>query len=533
VWNLTDDELSAIGETALFEEVVIHDALVTALADGSQSRIVNGELVSGNYFRVFQVVPKIGRLLNEADDHEIQLETPVVISESLWRGWFHADPGLLGATVRLGGHPVSIVGVVPDTFKGTWVPGILSAQVWVPVRAAPNLVNRTASARTDHRTLAILQPEISRSQANAAVETIGYRFPVEGPARELAVLPASDGIEPRGFVTAGAAISSVVVAVSAIVLIIVCANLVNLLLARNAGRAPEIAIRMALGASPQQILLLVMVESALLLVGSALVGAFVTHGTIRLIHAVPLPVLDGIPISLDPTPDLTVLLYGAAVLLMTVVIAGVLPARVLARTDPMQTLSSAGGVGGISLRNRRLNRRLVSLQVGFSVLLLLGAGLSARSAWKASHVTLGFDASKTIVVTMDTLYQRPDRRSPGEFRSALLRSVRGMSGVVAASLATAIPGMGRAPIVPVSSVDSPDRLDLTVRAAVNRISPDFFASVGLRVSRGRDFTDRDSGTDRHVVIVNHSLAAHLWPGQSAIGRTLVTTEPGTNFQIRR
>jgi hypothetical protein len=331
VWNgLTDDELRAIGETSLFTEVIIHDALVTALSDGSQSRIVSGELVSANYFKVFQVAPRIGRLLNDADEVETQVGTPVVISESLWRGWFHADPQVLGTTVRLGAHPVSIVGVVPNTFRGTWVPGILSAEVWVPFRAAPDMVNRSAPVRPVHRTLAILRPEMSRSQANAAVEAIGYRFPVEGPARRLAVLPGSAGIEPRGFVTTGAAISSVVVAVSVIVLLIVCANLMNLLLARNAGRAPEIAIRMALGASPQQIMRMVMSETVLLLMCSAVLGGFVAHAAIRLIQTVPLPVLDGVPITLDPTPDLTVVSYAAAVLLLTVLVAGLLPARVLA-----------------------------------------------------------------------------------------------------------------------------------------------------------------------------------------------------------
>jgi predicted permease len=433
--------------------------------------------------------------------------------------------------VRLGGHPVSIVGVAPDTFKGTWVPGILSAQVWVPLRAAANVVSRSASAAGGHRTLAILRPEVGHSQAHAAVEAIGFRFPVEGPARQLAVLPGSDGIQPRGFVTAGAAISSVVLAVSAIVLIIVCANLANLLLARNAARAPEIAIRMALGASPQQILRLVMVETALLLMGAAVLGAFVTHGAIQLIERVPLPALDGIPITLDPTPDLSVLFYAAGALLLTILIAGLLPARVLAQADPMRTLSSAGGVGGISIRTRRLSRRLVSLQVVFSVLLLLGAGLTARAAWKASHRTLGFDVSRTVVATMDTLYQRPDRRSAAEFRSALLRAVRGMSGTVAASLATAIPGTGRTSIVPVSPVESAERFDPGLRAAVNRISPDFFAGLGLRLSQGRDFTDRDSAADRHVAIISQSLAERLWPGQPAIGRTLMTTEPGSVFEI--
>jgi predicted permease len=529
VWNeLTDDELRAIEETSLFAEVVIHDALVTALSDGSQSRIVSGELVSANYFQVFNVAPRVGRLFSDADEVETHVETPVVISESLWKAWFQGDPQVLGTSVRLGGHPVSIVGVAPHTFKGTWVPSILSAQVWVPFRAAPDVLNRGAPARPVHRTLAILRPGISRSHAHAVVEAIGSRFPVEGPARRLAVLPGSHGIEPRQFVTAGAAISGVVVAVSVIVVIIVCANLMNLLLARNAERAPEIAIRMALGASPQQIVRMVMSETVLLLMGSTLLGAGVTHAAIRLMQTVPLPVLDGIPIALDPTPDLTVLSYAVAVLVLTVLVAGLLPARVLAHADPMRTLSSTGGSGGITLRNRRLSRRLVYLQIVFSVLLLLGAGLTAKSAWRASRLEPGFDASRSIVATMDSSYRS---QSDAEFRSALLRRVRALPGTVAASLASTVPGMGAARTVPLFPVESANAPNSTLRAFLNPISSDFFSTLGLKLNHGRDFTDLDYAADRHVVIVSRAIAERLWPNQDAIGRKLMTSEHGTHFEV--
>lgn len=534
--GLSDDEFNAIDSSHLpaFEAFVVTDPLLGALTASGQAEVVSGELVSGNYFEVLGLVPRAGRLLQPMDDRESGSETPIVISERLWRRWFAADPAVIGKPVKMAGYPLVIVGVVPDAFKGTWLPTMMAADVWMPVRATSHVRTVQGPAIvTSHRTFAKLRPGASLAQAQVAVETIGRQFNRDDQDRGLAALPARSGIMLQDFERYGVLLGSAVLALSGLVFLISCANLTNLLLARGAARAGEMAIRIAMGAGRGRIFRLLLTETALFTALAGFVGLALTFVTTWLMSAIDLPSLQGIVVRFDPSPDLRVFGYGFLSASLAALVVGVAPAWRAARSEPLRELASAGATGGATARGQRLWTVLVASQIAMSIVLLLGAGLYVRSAMKAMHYDPGFDLSRGAVVSVDLRFHKIDEGQGRRLYRQMIEAARHMPGVERATLVSGLPAARRGLTTgPILAEGQPPPTDGRGRpGAFSAVSPGFFETLGIRLQRGRDFTDDDVAAATPVVILNEAAAAALWPHQDPIGRRVRMRKDGPFLEV--
>jgi predicted permease len=535
--SVSGDALRAIADTGAspFEQLALRDPLIAAVSNAQQAERVTGELVSGNYFQTVGVMPLAGRLLQPADDRESGSDTPVVISERLWRRWFNANPAAIGQTMTLAGYPLVIVGVSPDTFKGTWIPTLMAADVWLPVRVSDQVVTvqRTAGmpVRTAHGVLATLRSGVSMAQADAAAGAIGRQVSSgDSHGLSLAVLPGRRAIMPQEFDQYGALLGSALVGLSGLVFLIACANLTNLFLARGVARSGEMAVRMAIGASRERIFRLFLTETVLVTVLAGAAGLVLAFATTYLMTTIPLPALDGIVIRFDPSPDLHVFGYALLIALVAGLAVGIVPARQAARTEPLRVLA-AGGAGGATTRGRRLRTRLVASQVAMSVVLLVGAGLYVRSALAALHFDPGYEMSAGAMASVDFSLHKIDEVRGRAVLSRMLEAARRLPGVERAALASALPAAGPsryASLLPEGQV-SAGRADVYAGSA--QVSPGFFQTVGIPIRRGRDFADTDGPGAPPVIIVSERVAKRFWPGQDPIGRRLgVGSERGL-FEI--
>jgi macrolide transport system ATP-binding/permease protein len=536
--SLTDDERRAIdgAKSGLFDQFTLADPLIGALAGGGRSDVVTGELVSGNYFDVMGVRPRAGRLLEPIDDREDSPETPIVISERLWRRWFDAAPSAIGTAVTMADHPLVIVGVVPDEFKGTWLPTIVAADMWAPLHAQSQLTTvQGAAVRTSHRTFALLHPGVSLSQSNAMVEAIGHQFFVSD-TQYLAALPGRAGIMNPEFEHYGLLLGSAVLGLSGLVFLIACANLTNLLLARGAARAGEMAIRIATGAGRSRIFQLFLTETALLTALAGVVGLAVTVATTRLMTTIPLPVLDGITIRFDPSPDLRVFGYAFSIAALAAFAVGLAPAWRAARTEPLRVLASGGASGGATSRGHRLRTLLVASQVAMSIVLLVGAGLYVRSATAAMRYDPGYDVTRAAIASVDLRYTKTDEARGRQIFRRMLEAADETAGVQDAALVTSVPGAIRAPTglymlpegwTPPTGVHGVSGYF----AQYSAVSPGYFDTVGIRLLRGRDFNATDLQTSTPVVIISERAAARFWPHQDPIGKRLQIRGSGPWLEI--
>jgi putative ABC transport system permease protein len=520
--GLTRDEFDAVADLhlAAIQTMFTSDPLVAALTAGGRTQVASGELVSGDYFRALGLSPRLGRLLGPDDDRDAGDGTPIVLSERVWREWLGGRPDIIGTTVRLAGQPLVVVGVVPDAFNGTWLPTILSTDCWVPRSAADRLRTvQGASSAGPHRTFARLEPEKRVADIRPAVIAIGQRLHAADPRRGLTVIEGMRAIMLDDFVTPGLAVGTAFVSLSALVFLIACANLTNLLLARGATRASELAMRIAIGASRARIFRLVGIEAVVLTMLSALGGLIVTVLATRLMTAVPLPVLEGTRIRFDPSPDWRVFGYALVVAAVAALAVGLLPAWRASRTQPMGIIGSTGLLGAESRRHRRLRFLLVAAQVAVSVVLLLLAGLYVRSAVAASGFDPGYDTTHGAVANIDLAVARFDETRTRDVEPRLLAAAREMPGVDRAVLVSGLGAAGsRAIGTLLTEGQTPGPNGRGSIAQYSSVSPGFFAALHVSLLRGRDFSDADVAASPRVAIVSPELAAECWPGRDPLGQ---------------
>jgi putative ABC transport system permease protein len=511
------EDLKTLAEVqpTLFDNLVIHDFLKGVMLGRDRAEMVSGELVSGNYFPVLGLIPRAGRLLQPDDDVDRAGDVPVVISERLWRRWFDRNSDALGQSVSIAGYPLVIVGVVPDGFNGTWLPTILSADVWVPSRVAQYVGDRgmPATSGTGHRVLATLHAGLSLAQADAAAHTLQ----TSNPDLVLAVLPGRAGIVAKDFDRYGVLLGSAIVAMAGLVFLIACANVANLFLVRGVSRSAEMAIRLTIGASPHRLVQLLLAEIGLVTALAAIAGIVIAIATARAMNAVPLPSIEGISIRFDALPDFRVFAYAFVAASLAAVATALSPARQAARTEPLRALASGGaGASGTMPARRRWTRR-VAWQMAMSVVLLIAAGLYVRSSLAALRFDPGFDTQTGVAATIDLSLQRIDDARGRVSLARLLDGLRQMPGAESAALTSALPTRPsrQTPVVRDDRLGPADTRSYDIQT-----SPGFFATLGIPLRRGRDFTDRDQLGSPPVTIVSARLADRLWPGANPIGRRI-------------
>jgi predicted permease len=516
---------------------------------GDRTEQVVGELVSGTFFPVLGLRPAAGRLFTEAEDRTVGDQAVAVLAYGYWQSRFGGKLTVIGQTVHVNGYPFEIVGVVQAGFEGIDI--AQPAQIYVPITMQPKLgpswlqletrrlrwvqvygrMRRDLTAESTQSGLqplyrALLEQEANDAVAGASGET-KRRF-LEG---RLTVTSAAQGHSGfRKYVTAPLLI---LMAVAGCVLLIVCANVANLLIARGAARQRELALRLAIGAGRRDVIGLLLVESVLLGLGGAGFGLlFSLWGASILVGFYENPVTY---LAITASPDLRIVGFNIVLAVVTAMVAGIIPALRATSIDPAPTLKSSGGA--IAGERARVRKILVVAQVSLSFLLLIGAGLFVRSLQNLLHLDPGFRTDRVLSFMFDLSrsgYNADRARAFMKTYPAELSRLPGVSSVVYA-FQPLLEGGGWAMNLTIEGYHRPS--GHSPNALCNAVSPGFFRTMGIPLLAGREFTDRDdqplpTGWAYRVAIVNETFARQFLNGTNPIGRRVgIDDDPGTPTPI--
>jgi predicted permease len=503
---------------------------MTAVWRGASER-ANGELVSGNYFEVLGVQPEFGRLFNAADDQTPGSHPIAVISYGYWQRRFGGDRQILNQTITVNGHPLTIAGVSARGFTGVQVGQAVDIMVPVMMKAQMtptwnDLDNRRSRWLT---VMARLKPGISPKQAEAAMNVV-YRqineqeikdipdasesFRQRFVSKHLDVLPGQRGLSDlrREFSTPLVVLMSMV----GVVLLIACANVANLLLARTTARQKEISLRLALGASRLRIVRQQLVESAVLATAGTAVGVLLAWWT----GAMLIAALPGDPAarSLSSDPDLRVTVFALAVGILTALVFGIVPALQATRATVTSALKEESGSVAGGGRQARLRRLLVVAQVALSMLLLAGAGLFARSLYNLKALDPGFRVDNLFAFSIDpSLSGYEGDRLTDLYRRTQeeLSAVPGVRSVSMSETGT-LNGNQWSMTVRVDGYQAKEGEDMN--PSVDGVGPRYFATMGIPLVSGREFTERDAKGAPKVAVINEAMAKYFFNGTNPIGR---------------
>lgn len=488
----------------------------TVLTGSEHAQVVSVEAVTGNYFGLLEVRPRLGRLLMPSDD-DGGSGRAVVISEHLWRTWFAAEPGIVGRDVSLAGRAFTVVGVAPASFRGIMFPNIFGHDIWAP-RSAATAFGKVIQDATLCGVVARLKPGVDLRRADAELRVVGRQLEPNMPEIGLALRPLQGTlVAPVQLVQIGAGI----LALASLVFLISCANLTNLLLARATTRASEIAVRLANGASRRRIIQMLVMEASITCALGGAAGLGIAWLVATVFGAVMLPMVRGAVLRYDAAPNGHVVAFACLATAVAAAIVGLASTRQTAMRDPVTALSSCGSLGGATSSRSRLRTGLVVAQISASVVLLVTAGLFLRTALAALTYDPGFDTFHTAVGHMNLGLTRYDPEEGRAVFRTVLDTARGLPNVTHAALTSGLPVERSGYSLPILAEGQ--RVGLLSRGLYCRrlsVSPGFFDAIRLPLRLGRDFTAGDlSGTPK-VVIVNQSVAAALWPAQNPIGKRL-------------
>ena len=497
---------------------------------GGQPEMIWGELVTGNYFSGLGVEPVVGRGFMPEEDRTPNSHPVAVISHSFWQRRFNADPNVAGKIIKLNNHDFTIVGVAPLGFTGAkflgfipdlWVPIMMHEQVWPD---SEQILTRRASRFFSLR--GRLKEGVSYEQAEAAMNArarqLEQAYPQTNKNLTVNVVDGSTKVEPYITVTGAIPIiTSLMMAIVGLVLLIACANVANLLLARASSRRREVAIRLALGASRTRLIRQLLTESMILSLAGGGLGLLLALWIGDLMMAF-YPVLDFMTVepAYDLSLDYRVIGFSLVVSIVTGFVFGLVPALQASKPDLVPTLKGeTARLGGP--RRLGLSNVLVIAQVALSLVLLITAGLFIRSVQHAQKIDPGFDTQNILLSSVDLGLQGYDEAKGKNFYKQLTERVGALPGVESAAVAFPLP---------LDAYDYGTRVDIEgyqpppdegrVRVGFTIAGPGYFRAMGTRLIDGREFTERDSTDAPRAVIINETMAARYWPGQNPIGKRL-------------
>ncbi len=489
--------------------------------DGGQPEVVSGEIVSGNYFDVLGVRPSLGRGFLPEEDHAQGGPPVVVLSYSLWQRRFASDAAILGKAVSLNGSPFTVVGVAPEGFVG--VRFASREDFWAPLMTLSKFgLGETWETNRGWRFLdpmGRLRPGVTAAQAEADLNlVVGQLAEIHPEATNSKVRLVSEVDSRFGEdATFFKFVSVVALCVSGLVLLVACANVANLMLARAVARAREMGVRLAIGASRFRLVRQLLTESLLLAVLGGTLGWVLARWGTGLVRASTPPA--PFPIVLDVAPDLTVLGWTAVVSLLAGVVFGLVPAVAASRPDLVAVIKGDLGARSRQRPSRIWNVRglLVMAQVAISVVVLVSAGLLIRSLGKILQADPGYVASDLVTMQLDTGLAGIDNAASERFYEELVRRVEARPGVESASLAAFLPmGDGnslRDNILKEGEPNPPPNEGRVVWC--NVVRPGYFETVRTSLMMGRDFTERDTADSPRVVIVSQEFARELYGSEEA------------------
>jgi putative ABC transport system permease protein len=506
----------------VFSGMAIYGYRGFTLTGGDKAEQVDASAVSAGFFSTLGVQPLLGRVFSAEEDQPGHANV-VVLSHRFWQEHLGSNRGVVGHEITLDGSKYLVAGVMPPSFR---FPDF--AQVWTPLA----WTDQEKAVRDNHNYMvfARLKPGMDLKQAQAEMNTVSGRLQQQYPAddkgwgavvRPLQADLVSD-VRPALLVLLGAV---------GFILLIACVNVANLSLAKMFSRHKEIAIRTAMGASTARVMRQVLVESVFLACLGAALGLTYADGGVRLIMAF---LADKLPASLQVGIDVKVLVFTAAIAVLTGVLAGALPALHLSRANVSQSLKEGLGRTDQASGGKRTRSTLVVVEVALSLLLLVGAGLMVRSFEALRRVNPGFESQG--VLTMNAAIARAKfSAAPQEisFFDRVLERVRTLPGVVSAGVIDDIPLSGGGSHQPISVEGKPivpmsEQPEVDVRV----ISPGYMNAMRIPLLRGRDLNDSDVAGRPETVLVSASLAKQFWPGENPVGKHITLTfDPGVAREI--
>jgi predicted permease len=496
-----------------------------AMTGAGKPEELNANLVTGNYFDVLGVKAAVGRTLTPDDDRTPGAHPVAVLSHGAFVRRFGGDPSVVGRPIRLNGHPFTVIGVAPEGFKGTFILG--GPDLWVPTMMYRELLSGFFLENFEDRRALLwfvtgrLKPGVAIDRALSELRTIAARleseYPDQNRGRSVTLVPlAQSAINPAqrdGFVMAGGLLMTVV----GLVLLIACANVANLLLARATARRREIAIRLSLGAGRGRLVRQLLTESVLLSLiggGAGLLVAFWGRDLLLAFRPPNLPIE-----RLDVPVDGTVLLFTFGLSIVTGLLFGLAPALHASRPDLVVDLKDRSAQPSGAGRRFSLRNALVVAQVALSLVSLIGAGLFLRSLRNAQRIDPGFETRNLLVTNFDTTTVGYDLARAREFHRAVLERAAALPGVRSAALTTSQPmgdgGFGRT-VFPEGK--DPASGDAGVFVTASNVSPGYFQTLDIAIRSGRGLLEVDREGAPLVAVVNETMAKRFWPGQDPLGK---------------
>jgi putative ABC transport system permease protein len=507
-----------------FEDMAAYSNTSITFEGGDAPERLTAETVSPAYFSVLGVSPSHGRVFREDEDGVLSRDQFVILSDGLWRRRFGSDPSIVNRTIQLSGRTFLVIGIMPPGFTGVTD----TAEIWLPfVFSGYSPTNRSSRG---FQTIARLEPGGTIEQARADLQVISSQltaaYPASNAARGVEVSPLSvelyGPLQPIVLTLMGAV---------SFVLLIACTNVANLLIGRSEARQKEIAIRTALGAGPARLFRQLVTESCVLTLAAAGAGLALAYALVKaLLVASPVQ----FPTFIRPALNVPVVAFTIGVALAVGILLGLAPAM-HARLSRLADALRESARGSAGVRSQRLRGALVAAEVAMAIVLFIGAGLMIRSGQKLSAIDPGFTTKDVLVVNVSV----PERPAPAPVDGArapapqylisgreLLERIRAVPGVVEAGLASDAPlGGDSSAIFYTAEGDSTTDAQTAPRAYRHNVSPSFFETLRIRVTRGRSFEDADATPASTAVIVSDNVVKRFWPGQDPIGKRIKLGSP--------
>ena len=519
-------------------EVLCRRLVPASLSIDNRTERVEAEMVSGNFFSMLGVPPAIGRVLNSQEDDQVYQGHPVVVlSYDYWATRFAHDPAVLGKKILVNDFPMTIVGVSAQGFAG--IDPAQSPQIRVPVQMKPVMVPDWEWVHLDDRrtrwvqVFGRLKPGYTIASAKAPLQGLftqirGYEMTLPA-AKDWSPYSREQFMKGRLQVTSAAMGYSglrndfstalvVLMCMVGLVLLIACANVANLLIARGFMRQRELAVRLSLGASRRRLVRQLLVESLVLSFAGGIAGTGLAIVLTRVLLS--MAPTDGQPLLINAHPDVRILTFTLGLTFLTGLVFGLLPALRASRPDPWTTLKdtvgSIAGTGGSLF----LRKGLVTAQVALSFLLLFGAGLFVRSLQNLQTTDPGVALDNLVTFQLSPALSGYDEPRAVQFYQDLLERLRSAPGVKSAALA-AVPILSGNEWDSSTSVEGHNPADgEDMQAFMNALSPGYFETMKIPILEGRDFRQSDVKDESRVAIVNRRFAEHFFKGRSAVGKRL-------------
>ena len=514
------------GAGAFSDLFAYNGASVAFSANNGKSELIWGELVTGNYFSGLGVAPTLGRMLTPDDDRAEGAHPVAVLNHTFWQRRFGGNPAVVGTTVKLSGHEFTVIGIARKGFSGTRLVGFIP-DVWVPL----SMHRQIEPHRLDDRGArwfnvnGRLKPGVSLDQATAAMNVIADRlaraYPTSNARLGVGMVPAPNKTEPAitllGYIPIAA---QTMMALVVLVLLIACANVANLLLARASSRRREIAMRLACGAPRVRLVGQLLTESIILAVSGGAAGLVLARWFMTMVPTLN-PTLDFATIDFDYDLglDYRILLFTAGTTVLTGMIFGLVPSLQASTVDLVTVLQRRDGGDGRSGRRGRLRHGLVVAQVALSLALVIGAGVFVRSMQSAQHIDPGFETKDVLLVSVDLRLRGYDNTQGLTFFRNVLQRIRALPGVANASLAGPLPldAYGTSTVVTAQG-HIPRDPNERIEVKYSVVGHDYFRAMSTPIVAGRAFAETDSAGTPRVIIVNETMARRFWPTETPLGK---------------